>query len=65
MFPQASNEGYATNSALFPTTMFPSMSPLPAAPQHPAQKPQTEKAESQNDLVEMAAIVVLLKMLSV
>jgi hypothetical protein len=64
MFPQASNEGYASNSALFPFTMFPSMSPLPAAPQPHTQKPATEKAETQNDLVEMAAVVVLLKMLS-
>lgn len=58
------NQGYTSTSALFPTTMFPSMSPVPMIPQPPETKKPSETPAPANDLVEMAAIVVLLKMLS-
>ena len=64
----SSKEGYNSTMPLFPVamspSMFPSMSPGPVAPQPQAQKQPAETAGSTNDLVEMAAIVVLLKMLS-
>ena len=66
--PPAPREGYTSTMPLFPyamfPSMFPSMSPVPVAPQLQAQKQPAEAAGSTSDLVEMAAIVVLLKMLS-
>ena len=66
MFPQASNQGYASNMALFPASMFPSMVPMPAPAQAPAevQKQPAPPPESRDELVEMGAILVFLKLLS-
>jgi hypothetical protein len=64
MFPQTANQGYASNMAIFPATMFPSASAveMPAQPQ--AQKKPSEMPESRDELVEMGAILLFLKLLS-
>jgi hypothetical protein len=64
MFPVSSNQGYASNMALFPASMFPSTNPvsMPAQPQR--QKETPEKVEPRDEVIDLAAIVVLLRLLS-
>jgi hypothetical protein len=63
MFSQQANQGYASNMAIFPLTMFPSMSPVSLAQQPPEQKKPAPAEESDQDLLEVLALVVLLRIL--
>jgi hypothetical protein len=49
--------------ALFPTTMFPSMSQFAMPPQQPAQ-PKPEGQESRDELVEIVAALAFLRFLA-
>jgi len=53
-----------TIPALFPTTMFPSMNPAVPSQQLQEQKPTGEKPESRDELLELGALAVLLRLLS-
>jgi len=64
MFPQTANQGYASNMALFPAAMFPSASPVAMSAQPQVQKKPSDTPEPRDELVEMGAILLFLKLLS-
>ena len=55
-----SSQQMQPSSALFPTTMFPSLSQMGTSPAEPSQPPA--KNEPKDDLVEVGTILVLLKL---
>jgi len=64
MFPQDANQGYASNMALFPASMFPSTSPVATPAQPQVQKKPSEVPEPRDELVEMGAILLFLRLIS-
>ena len=52
------------NGALFPTPMIPSMNPIVPTPPLAGEKPVEEKPGGRDEVVELAAIVALVRLLS-
>ncbi|MDV3244704.1 MAG: hypothetical protein LYZ66_05990 [Nitrososphaerales archaeon] len=50
--------------ALFPTAIFPSMFPVSPSQQGQQPQPAAEKQESRDELVELAAVVAFLRLIS-